>query len=68
MAADFQWAVTFVVMNIFSISLLHYVCVENGKKLWKMIFSFWHFASFAESILKNQVGCKKYILIFSSQF
>jgi hypothetical protein len=40
MAANFQWAVTFVLMNIFSISLLHYVCVENGK-IVEEVFSFW---------------------------
>jgi hypothetical protein len=38
MAANFPWTVTYVLMNIFSISLLLLVCVKNVKK---NVFWFW---------------------------
>jgi hypothetical protein len=41
MVTNFQWAVTFFLLNIFSITFLHFVCVENRKKSWKKFFSFW---------------------------
>jgi hypothetical protein len=40
MATNFQSAVTLVLMIFFSKFLLHFACVENGKKLWKKFFHF----------------------------
>jgi carbohydrate-binding DOMON domain-containing protein len=40
MAANFQSAVTFVLMKFFSKFLLHFACFENGENLWKKFFHF----------------------------
>jgi hypothetical protein len=40
MVTNFQWAVTFYLLNIFSIAFLHCVSFENGKKSWKKFFHF----------------------------
>jgi hypothetical protein len=40
MVANFQWTVTFFLLNIFSIAFLHCVCVENGKKIVEEVFHF----------------------------
>jgi hypothetical protein len=43
MTANFQWDVTFVLIN----NLLHFFCVENAKKMWKKFFSL---ASLAQAV------------------